>query len=205
MQNASHTVREELWDIVIFIGVIWAVFFESLLFPSLDSFGVVPRKLIGLVGIPAAPFLHARFFHLLGNTVPLFFLLALLAGSKARSFEIVIEIILLGGLVLWFFGRTGDHIGASGLIFGLIAFLILSGFLEKRVVPMIVAVVVGFSYGGTLLFGVLPTVGPQISWDGHLCSAIAGGIVAYDLTRDSRPREAAGKVLKTEDDTVTSA
>jgi membrane associated rhomboid family serine protease len=58
---------------------------------------------------PAAPFLHANFYHLLGNTIPLVFLLALLAGSKARSFEIVIEIVLLGGLLLWAFGRTGNQ------------------------------------------------------------------------------------------------
>ncbi len=189
MQDASHTVREELRGIVLFIGVIWAVFFTSLLFPTLDSFGIVPRTLLGLVGISTAPFLHANFYHLLGNTIPLFFLLALLAGSKARSFAIVLEIVLLGGLLLWAFGRSANHIGASGLIFGLITFWILSGILEQRIVPLIVAAVVGFSYGGTLLWGVLPTVGPQISWDGHLCGAIAGGVVAYGLTRESRPRE----------------
>jgi membrane associated rhomboid family serine protease len=193
MQNASHTVREELHGILIFIGVIWAVFLLSCAFPAIDSFGVVPRTLIGLVGIPAAPFLHANLHHILGNTIPLFILLALLAGSKARSWEIVIEVALLGGLLLWVFGRTADHIGASGLILGLIAFLMLSGVLEKRVVPMIVAVVVGFLYGGTLLWGVLPSFGSQMSWDGHLCGAIAGGIVAYGLTKQSRPNEASAK------------
>ena len=92
MENASHTVREELCGIVFFI--IWAAFLLTLVFPSLDSFGVAPRTLIGLVGIPIAPFLHTNLHHLLGNTIPLFILLALLAGSKARSFEIVIEVPL---------------------------------------------------------------------------------------------------------------
>jgi membrane associated rhomboid family serine protease len=190
MENASHTVRDELRGIAIFISIIWAAFLMSLVFPSLDSFGVVPRKLIGLVGIPTAPFLHANLRHLLGNTIPLFVLLTLLAGSKARSFEIVIDVVLLGGLLLWVFGRTANHIGASGLIFGLITFLMLSGVLEKRVVPMIVAVIVGFLYGGTLVWGILPAFGTYISWDGHLCGAIAGGVVAYGLTRESRPQEA---------------
>ena len=202
MNNASHTIREELHGILIFIGVIWAVFLLSLAIPSLDSFGVVPRTLLGLVGIPAAPFLHANLHHILGNTIPLFILLALLAGSKARSWEIVIEVALLGGLLLWVFGRARhgrtDHIGASGLIFGLITFLMLSGFLERRAVPMIVAVLVGFLYGGTLLWGVLPSFGSQMSWDGHLCGAIAGGIVAYGLTRKSPPNHASAKEDRTE-------
>ena len=120
MQNASHTIREEFHYVLYFIGIVWAVFFLSLVFPSLDYFGVVPRTLVGLIGIPAMPFLHANFFHLLGNTIPLFILLMLLAGSKARSWEIVVDIVLLGGLLLWLLGRSATHIGASGLIFGLI-------------------------------------------------------------------------------------
>ena len=186
MQNASHPIREELHGILVLIGFIWAVFLASLAFPSLDSLGVTPRTLVGLAGILAMPFLHANLYHLLSNTVPLFILLALLAGSKARSWEIVIEVVLLGGLLLWLFGRHADHIGASGLIFGLIAFLIVSGFLEKRPVPLLVAVIVGLLYGGTLFSGVLPRLGSTISWDGHLWGAVAGGIVAYALTREPK-------------------
>lgn len=187
MQNASHTIRQELHGIVAFVCAIWVVFFASYFFPGLDSFGVVPRTLLGLIGIPAAPFLHADLHHIVSNTVPLFILLALLAGSKARSWEIVADVVILGGVLLWLFGRHATHIGASGLIFGLIAFLILSGFLERRLVPLAVAVLVGFVYGGTLISGVLPRLGSHVSWDGHLCGAIAGGIVAYALTRESKP------------------
>jgi membrane associated rhomboid family serine protease len=182
MQNASHTIREELYGIFAFIGVIWAVFFVSRFVPSLDNFGVVPRTVVGLTGIPAAPFLHADLRHILSNTFPLFFLLALLAGSRARSWEVVVDIVLLGGSLLWLFGRPAVHIGASGLVFGLITYLILSGLLEKRLIPLAIAVVVGLVYGGTLISGVLPRFGTHISWDGHLCCAVAGGIVAYALT-----------------------
>jgi len=185
MQNAAHKIRDELNGIVAFIAVIWGVFFVSRFVPGLDDFGVVPRTLVGLVGIPAAPFLHENLHHILSNTFPLFILLALLAGSRARSWEVVFSIVLLGGLLLWLFGRPAIHIGASGLIFGLIAFLIMSGFLEKRLVPLTFAVIVGFIYGGTLISGVLPRLGSHISWDGHLCCAVAGGIVAYALTRGS--------------------
>jgi membrane associated rhomboid family serine protease len=186
MQNASHSIGEELHYILLFIVSIWAVFFLSYFFPFLYNFGVVPRTASGLIGIALMPFLHANIHHILGNTVPLFILLMLLAGSKARSWEIVLYVALLGGTLLWIFGRPACHIGASGLIFGLIAFLLVSGLLEKRLVPLLIAIFVGFFYGGTLFAGILPTVGSHISWDGHLCGAIAGGLVAFYLTNEPR-------------------
>jgi membrane associated rhomboid family serine protease len=188
MANAAHTIREELTGIGVFIAAIWSVFALSFVFPSLDQYGVVPRTVGGLVGIVAAPFLHANLGHIVSNTVPLFILLVLLAGSKAQSWAIVVEIVLLGGFLLWLFGRSADHIGASGLIFGLIAFLLVSGFLEKRFIPLLVSLAVGFLYGWTLLWGVTPRLGSSISWDGHLWSAVAGAIVAYALTKEEKDR-----------------
>lgn len=183
MQTHSHTIREELQGILVFIGVIWAVFLVSRVFPSLDRLGVTPRTAFGLVGIVAMPFLHADLHHIASNTLPLFVLLALLAGSKARSWQIVLGVSVLGGLLLWAFGRSATHIGASGLIFGLVAFLIISGLLERRPIPLVISTVVGFLYGGALFSNILPRIGSQVSWDGHLCGAVAGGIVAYALTR----------------------
>jgi membrane associated rhomboid family serine protease len=188
MPDAAHTIRDEIRGVALFIGLIWAVFLVSLVFPGLDQYGVIPRKLVGLVGIAAMPFLHGNLGHILSNTIPLFILLVLLAGSRAESWEVVVIISMLGGLLLWFFGRPAVHIGASGLISGLIAFLVLSGFLELRIVPLLIALLVGFLYGGSLVLGVLPRLGSEVSWDGHLCGAIAGGFVAYALTRGSRVR-----------------
>ncbi len=187
MANASHTIRQELHGIALLVGTIWAVFLLSLIFPSLDNLGIVPRTLAGLVGIPLSPFLHASWHHLFANTIPLLILLMLLAGSQARSWQIVALVALLGGLLLWLIGPRADTIGASGLIFGLIAFMIVSGILERRIVPLLATVVVGFLYGGTLLWGILPHGDPQISWQGHLCGAVAGVGVAYALAR--RPAE----------------
>lgn len=187
----KHAIQQELHGVIAFVAVIWGTFFLGCVLPiDINSFGLTPRTLVGLAGIPATPFLHANLQHLLSNTVPLFVLLTLLAGSNARSWEIVIDVVLLGGLLLWIFGRNATHVGASGLIFGLMAFLIVSGFREKRIVPLIVSVIVGFLYGGTLLSGVLPRFGSHVSWDGHLSGAIAGSIVAYLLTRERRLHEA---------------
>ena len=183
-----HTVREELRGILIFVGVIWAVFVVSLVFPDLNRLGLIPRTFRGLIGIAAMPFLHANVQHLIGNTVPLVVLLALLAGSRARSWETVLEIALLGGALLWAFGRSAVHVGASGLIFGLAVFLVVSGFLEKRLIPILIALVVAFLYGGSILSGMIPRFGSEVSWDGHLYGALAGATVAWFLTR-SGPSE----------------
>jgi membrane associated rhomboid family serine protease len=110
-------------------------------------------------------------------------LLLLLAGSRARSWVVVASIIFLGGGLVWLFGRPAIHIGASGLIYGLIAYLIVAGICERRMVPMLISIIVGFFYGGTLATGILPTAGQQISWEGHLLGAAAGAIVAYVMTR----------------------
>jgi len=183
MPGASHAVREELRGILLFVGSIWAVYLLSLVFPGVDRYGVVPRTRVGLVGIPAMPFLHANLRHLLGNTVPLLVLLALLAGSRARSWEVVVWVALLGGLLLWLFGRPAVHIGASGLVAGLVVFLIAAGLLERRLVSLLVAALVGALYGGSLLVGVVPRFGSNVSWDGHLFGAIAGGFVAWLAAR----------------------
>ena len=169
----------EVQGVLAFLAAIWIAFAVASVLPSLNDYGVKPRTLSGLVGIPAMPFLHANLQHVVSNTVPLFVLLMLLASSKARLWEIVAAIVLLGGALLWLFGRFANHIGASGLIFGMIGFLIVSGLVEKRLIPLAISVAVGILYGGTLLSGVVPKLGSHVSWDGHLCGAIAGGIVAY--------------------------
>jgi len=79
------------------------------------------------------------------------------------------------------------------------AFLIVSGLLEKRIVALIVSVIVGFLSGGTLLSGVLPLLGSHVSWDGHLFGAIAGGIIACALTRERRPHGASAGIGHVDD------
>ena len=185
----QHTIQQELKGVIAFVAAIWAVFVLDFVLPfDLNSFGLTPRTLTGLVGIPAMPFLHADLPHIVSNTLPIFILLILLAGSKVNSWAVVLAVVLLGGVLLWLFGRPATHIGASGLIFGLIAFLIVSGFLERRLVPLVISVIVTFFYGGSLLLGVVPRLGSHVSWDGHLFGALAGAIIAYLLTRNSKPQ-----------------
>jgi membrane associated rhomboid family serine protease len=181
-QNNQHSIRQELPAVLGFVGLIWLVFILDRFLP-LEQFGLVPRNGPHIVGIVTMPFLHGSLQHIMSNTVPLLVLLILLAGSRANSRTIVITIILLGGLLLWLFGRGASiHIGASGLVFGLAVFLIVSGLLERRLVPLLIAILVVFMYGSSLVSGILPWQ-PGVSWDGHLFGGIAGAIAAIVLVR----------------------
>ena len=86
-------------------------------------------------------------------------------------------------------GRNADHVGASGLVYGLVAFLIASGFAERKPVAIFIAMLVGFLYGTTLWSGVLPTAGRSVSWDGHLFGAMAGVGTAYAMAKKTEPVE----------------
>lgn len=179
-----HTIRDDLLGVIIFLGIIWVAFlFDSLLpFLPFERLGLVPRSVRGLDGIITMPFVHKDLAHIISNTVPLAVTLVLLAGSRANSAMIVFLTIVLGGILLWLFGREARHIGASGLVFGLVAFHIAAGFFEKRMTSIFIAVAVGLLYAGTLFRGVIPFQ-QGVSWDGHLLGAIAGAIVAFVMAQ----------------------
>ena len=125
------------------------------------------------------PFLHGNLGHIISNTIPLCILLFLLAGSQERSTRVIGALIICGGSLLWLTGRSeATHVGASGLIYGLITFLIVVGIRERRFLSLAVSALTGFLFGGTLFSGILPTVGESVSWDGHLTGALAGVIIA---------------------------
>jgi membrane associated rhomboid family serine protease len=91
--------------------------------------------------------------------------------------------MLLGGSLLWLFGRSYSmHIGASLLVFGLATFLVVSGLLEKRTIPLIISLLVAVMYGSTLIGGILP-LKSGVSWEGHLMGGIAGAVTAWLLVQ----------------------
>lgn len=175
-QQFQHRWNEEAKGIALFIAAIWVIYGADRFLP-LEQWGLIPRDPGGLAGIITMPFLHADFSHLMGNTIPLVVLLLLLAGSRANSRMIVLLLVLTGGALLWLFGREALHIGASGLVFGLIVFLIATGLLERRPASLSVSAIVALLYGGSLVGGIMPFQ-KGVSWDGHLLGAIAGVLVA---------------------------
>jgi membrane associated rhomboid family serine protease len=160
----------------------------------LDNNGIRPLETDGLLGILFAPLLHANWQHLMDNTVPalvLGFLMTLLGLSRFIFATVIIWI--LGGFGTWLIGNVGNTcggssnvIGASGLIFGWLTFLLVFGFFTRKVWQIIVGLIVLFAYGLVLLQAV-PVIGcTHISWQGHLCGAIAGVLAAYVLSGPER-------------------
>lgn len=145
----------------------------------LNSYGIEPRHIIGLRGILFAPFLHGNFPHLIANTIPFIILGWFVMLREVSDFFIVTAVTMfVGGIGVWIFGSPGHHIGASGLIFGYLGFLLLRGVFERSFVGIFLSVIVVFLYGG-LIWGVLPGQ-PGISWEGHLFGFL-GGVLAARL------------------------
>lgn len=188
-QRNVHTLKRDLAAVAVGIAVIWAVFGLDYFLP-LEQLGLVPRTFRGVIGIFAMPFLHGDLSHLIGNTIPLAVTLLLLAGSRANSGGIVILIGLMCGCGLWLFGREALHIGASGVVFGLIAFHVFAGVFERRLQSVLISIIVGLLYASTVIQGVLPFQ-QGVSWEGHLIGAISGAVVALLSARQLRQASAA--------------
>ncbi len=157
------------------VGALCAIAVLEWAFPAIPSMlGIRPRDWHGLVGVIFAPTLHASFGHLLANALPLWVLLTLLFWDRHYLPGRTLALIwVASGLGTWLIGR-GDstHVGASSIIYGLVTYLVLAGLLMRSWRSVAIALLVVFLYGG-IMFGVLPTH-RQISWEGHLCGAVAG-------------------------------
>ncbi len=147
----------------------------------LDTEGIRPRRLSGLIGVVTGPFLHASLDHLLSNTVPFLILGLTIAFEGAiRVLAVTAIVALVAGLGTWLIAPAGTvTVGASGLVFGFAAYLIARGVFSRRPAQLAVGVAVGLLFGGALLGSLVPQAG--ISWQDHLCGAIGGLLAARVL------------------------
>jgi membrane associated rhomboid family serine protease len=144
----------------------------------LNKFGVYPRKFFGLPGVIFYPLLHSSFNHLFFNSIPLFILASFVLLKGLPTFLCVsATITLLSGLGIWLIGRPGFHVGASGLVMGYWAYLILEAY-EQRTVASIAPAIVCIYYFGGFLFHLFPTQ-VKSSWEAHLCGFLSGLATAY--------------------------
>jgi len=178
------------------IGIMWVTeIVDTVLGGRLDINGIIPRSIAGLDGILWSPFLHDGFSHLISNTLPLAVLsgLVLLQGVRRWIYASII-IVIVGGLLVWAFaiGSNEVHIGASGWIFGLFGFLVVSAILERKLMSIGIGLVTLFFYGSTMMLGFIPR--PGLSWEGHLFGFIAGIVAARILAnRDLKLASAASE------------
>lgn len=173
-------MKSKIITSAILVAFMWGIFIFNAILPiDLNRLGILPRHISGLWGLLFAPFLHASLMHIVSNSLPVFVLtLALLFFYENISVRVWAFSAVLGGFLTWGLARGNTyHIGASGVIFSLIGFLIASGIFRRSIKSLLIAIVIFFVYGGTI-WGVLPTH-PWISWESHLFGFITGVFLAY--------------------------
>jgi membrane associated rhomboid family serine protease len=178
VRAAARSVRQQAVVLGGTVSTVWAGFAAQIVSDNaVVAYGIRPRTVDGLWGILFAPFLHANPEHLIANTVPLLLLGWLVMLRDARHFVPVTLLAMLGaGLAAWTLGAPGSvHIGASGVVFGYLGFLILAGWFARSAGAIALSLLVTVLWGG-LVFGVLPGQ-PGISWQAHL-GGFAGGVLA---------------------------
>ncbi len=161
------------------IAVIWAVHIWTIISQiSLSRFGIFPREPDGWIGIFTAPLIHGSWEHLISNSAPLFVTATMIYFFyKRAALASFFFIYVLTGASVWLFGRSVYHIGASGVVYGLVAFIFWSGIFRRNIKSIILALIVIILYSG-YLGGILP-VQEGISWESHLMGGIVGILVAY--------------------------
>jgi membrane associated rhomboid family serine protease len=175
----SATLKSQAKILGAAVALMWIVFFATVVtHGALLALGIIPRSLIGLRGILFAPFLHGSLAHLLANSIPFAVMGWFVMLRDSRHFVTVTAAAMLGsGLLSWLLGAPGSvHVGASGVIFGYLGFLILSGWYTRTAASILISLLVIALWGG-LVFGVLPGQ-MGISWQGHLGGFIGGALAA---------------------------
>ena len=170
-----------------FLAFLWIIFIvDAVLGLRLGRFGLQPGSVPGLVGLVTAPLLHGSAGHIFSNSLPLLISLTAMLFLYPNSSLRAIPLIWLGsGLFAWIIGRPSFHYGASGLVYGLLAFVFVSGVIRRDMRSVAVSLVVWFLYG-TMIWGVFP-IRPHMSWELHLGGAVMGVLAALVFRNWDRP------------------
>jgi len=178
-KKAQANFRLALKIALIFLAAIWLVFLlDELLGLKLGRYGLRPGSVPGLIGVITAPLLHGSLQHIFSNSISLLVSLTAILYLYPNSSVRVIPAIWLGsGILAWFIGRPSLHFGASGFIYGLLAYVFFSGILRRDMRSVSVSLLIGFLYG-SMIWGVLP-IRPHMSWELHLSGGLIGVLLAF--------------------------
>ena len=181
------SLRQSFYYTALAVGLLWCIALVDTVLPlDLRLYGIIPRQSESLYGILFAPLLHDSFKHLLSNTVPLLVLGTLLRYGYPRAWKTAFVLIYLGsGIAVWIFARGNIHIGASGLVFGMMFFIVTMGIVRWEPRSIALSCVVFFLYGGTV-WGILP-LDARVSFESHLFGALMGIFCAWYLKQRDPP------------------
>jgi membrane associated rhomboid family serine protease len=188
--NSAHSralLTLAVWLSIGFVVLLWIIHLMNWS-TGLDPrpLGVRPREWSGLIGILTAPLLHSDFAHLFANSVPLATLGAAMLFLYPSSTLRVLPAVYLGpGVLVWLFGRGAAHLGASGLVYGLVSYVFVAGLLRRDRRAIAASLLVVFMYG-SLAWGVLP-IQPGVSWETHLSAAIIGVLLGLAFRKQDIP------------------
>ncbi len=191
MKEEEKKILNSLLLPFLFVLLLWAIkLVEYAGNFDLGFLGIYPRKWSGLIGIVTSPLVHGDFSHLIANSIPLIVLgAALMYFYRPIAVKVFIMLYLITGIWVWFGARPAYHIGASGVIYALSAFIFVSGLIRKHTGLMAVAMVVAFLYGG-MIWGIFPEFfpGKNISWESHLLGLAAGVVIAIFYRKEGPQR-----------------
>lgn len=155
-------------------------------------YGIMSRRLWGLRGIVTGPLVHGSWKHLISNTVPLFVLTFMTFYFYRKiALQAFWMIYFLTGIAVWLFARPVSHIGASGVVYGLVAFIFWNGIFRRSFRSIMLAAIVMLLYSG-MFMGVLPDQ-EGVSWESHLLGSLVGIFVSYlfkAMLEDEEEKEA---------------
>ena len=180
LQTFIDLFQANLDNTIAFILLLWIIHFVNItLGGGLNIFGIVPRHPFSLIlGPLISSFLHGDFNHLFYNSFPLFFMVGVLFSKGVlQGCALIMACSFVEGVLVWLFGRHGNHIGASGLIMALFGHFLYMGYANPSAETIIVAVVL-FYYFGTLLFSIFPE-DMKTSHEAHLAGLVAGLAVTH--------------------------
>lgn len=181
--RTAGTMLSHALILAVTVALLWGIEVADVLFwqGGLDAYGIRPRTWQGLGHVLIAPLFHVGFAHLAANTLPLVILGWLVMLRRTWDYFIVALVsALVSGLGIWLFGGSRTiHLGASGVIFGFLGYLLGRAYFERSIAALVLALVAGALYGG-LIWGVLPGQA-GVSWLGHFFGLLGGGLAAFLL------------------------
>lgn len=162
-----------------FVSLLWLIkILEWSLSFDFGIFGIHPRTISGTFGIITGPLVHGDFMHLISNSFPLILLgVGIFYFYNKIAIEVFFWIYLVTGICVWVIARDAYHIGASGIVYGLVAFMLFSGLFRRDTTSIAIALIVVFLYGG-MFYGIIPS-DPGISWESHLMGSFTGLFCAF--------------------------